>query len=224
MSETRLVNLGLPARATPILAALLVATALVACGDDGDGEAASDDTGGDETPSADGTPDLEQEAERSADQDALDEAIRIYFGENFPDEPPYIGDCEAIAEASCSQFRALDAEGLEYFIVGDPQTFEAVAWIVVHRAGAGWEVVAHDLSRGWARGDQAVVAPGPCQDVLPEAGSGEPVECLEPSSLVTVTGGPRLVNGVLYFRIGEGWILGVGLCDPRIDDDCAPTS
>lgn len=203
--------------------AMVLAVTAVGCGGDDDG--APSDERPTESATAESTPDLEQEAARSADQEALDEAIGAYFNTNFPEEPPYIGDCETIAEASCSQFRALDAEGLEYFIVGDPQTFEAVAWIVVQRAGESWEVLGHDLSRGWARGDEAIVAPGECQNVLPEAGSGDPIECLEPASVVTVTGGPRLVGDLLYFRIGEDrWILGTGLCDPAIDEDCAPAS
>ncbi|HEX5940509.1 MAG TPA: hypothetical protein VFZ12_09125 [Dehalococcoidia bacterium] len=197
---------------------------VAACGGDDDDAPPGEET---EATSASptSTPDLELEAERSADQEALDEAIGAYFAANFPQEPAYVGDCETLAEATCSQFRGLDSDGFEYFIVGDPQTFEAAAWLIVQRAGEGWEVVGHDLSRGWARGDQALVAPGECQNVFSEPGTGEPLECLAPATVVTVTGGPRLANGSLYFRIeDERWILGTGLCDPAIDDDCEATA
>jgi hypothetical protein len=222
-------RLGLmyPAWYTRSLSILAIATALlfvVACGG-GDDDDVADDEEAAQPATPEDTADVADEGARSADQDALDAAIATYFDANFPGEPSYKGDCETLTQASCSQFRALDADGLEYFIVGDPATFEAVAWIIVQRAGTGWEVVGHDLSRGWARGDDAVVAPGDCQDVLPEPGSGQPIECLEPASVVTVTGGPRLAGNVLYFRIGENrWILGVGLCDPAVDEDCAPAS
>ncbi|MEX2235956.1 MAG: hypothetical protein WEB00_00270 [Dehalococcoidia bacterium] len=211
-----------------ILLAIPCLALLAACGgDDDDGSAdeaasADADAGDGDSTSGDGDVSLV-----SAEQAALDEALTDYVASNFPEAPAYVGDCETITRATCGQFRGIDADRNEYFIIGDPASFESVAWIVATKDDAGeWDIVAHDVSNGWSRGDTALVVPGDCQEVRAIPGtSGEVVECLEALSSVTVVGGPRLAEGVLFFPIGdERWILGLGICDPERDDNCVATS
>jgi hypothetical protein len=160
------------------------------------------------------------------DQGRLDEAIGTYVAENFPQAPSYKGDCEAEPTATCSQFRGLDSTGLEYFLLGDPGSLESLAWLVLMRVDEEeWQVIDHDLSRGWSRGDTAVIVAGQCQEVRSEPGlTAVVVDCLEAATPVTVSGGPRYSGG-LFFPIGEErWIPGTGLCSPQEDEGCAAES
>ena len=215
----------IPNAAFAAFGAIFLIAIVSSCG--GDDDDADEEPSVDETATVVATADSRQAAgadPTTGNQAALDMVLGDYLAANFPDAPTYKGDCSLQLEASCSQFRALDVEGNEYFVIGDPVSFQAITWIVVKQDGDAWLIVADDLSNGWTRDDEALVAPGPCQDVLPEPGSGMPIECLPPATPVTVAGGPRLAGDVLYFPIGQGrWVLGIGLCHPD-EEDCGATS
>lgn len=160
------------------------------------------------------------------DQAELDETITEYLASNFPDELPYRGDCEDTAEPLCGQFRGIDIDGNEYILIGDPGTLRAFGWVVVRQGDTAWEVVIHDLSNGWSRRDMALITPGVCQEVRAAPGmTGAAIECLEPLTPVTVSGGPRLADDILYFPIGMNrWVPGARLCNPQSDEGCGATS